>query len=140
MSRQRHPSVTFEALSDDVLEAIRAGCSAADAAFDAGCSARTIERWVARGRSAPDGPYGEFAAAVDELRAERALPTPAEREAMDAEELLRVASGIARRGNVQALRLVWEILRARKARGQAEPDTLAALDELAARRGRRAGP
>jgi hypothetical protein len=52
---------------------MRAGASVADAARHAGCSSRTVERWLARGRENPSSGYADYAAAVDALRAARAI-------------------------------------------------------------------
>lgn len=67
---------TFETCSESVMEALVAGVSGEDAARQQGITARTVERWLARGREDPDSKYGPFAEAVDRARAERELRHP----------------------------------------------------------------
>ena len=136
MTRQRHiPSEAFQRTSGEILQAVEAGVSLADAAREAGIAARTAERWLARGREDQAGPYGEFAAAVDHAREERALAVDTSR--LSAAEVEELASAAARKGSVPAMRLMWQIIQSRdKAPVQADP--LDELDELAARRERSA--
>ena len=82
---------TFEAQNGPILKTLLTGASVADAAAQHGVSERTIERWLARGREEPDGPYGDFAAAVDKQRDRAALP-PRDGLPLDREELLLILS------------------------------------------------
>jgi transposase-like protein len=125
---------TFEKCSERVLEALVAGVSVADAARQHRIASRTIDRWLARGREDPDSKYGPFAEAVDKARAERELPPAGQRPA-DPAELRLLISKAARNGNVQAMRLLWEIL-GNEAGGEAPPGDI--LDELEAKRRSRA--
>jgi len=59
-----------------VLVSLLAGVSAADAAVEHGVTERTIARWLQRGREHPDGPYGDFAHAVDAARAAAVADEP----------------------------------------------------------------
>lgn len=122
-------SETFNRHSERVLEALLAGASIEDAARTADNSARTVKRWLARGRSEPDGPYGAFAEAVDS-RCER---EPRAGGVPDREETLQLLSAAARRGSVPAMR---ELMRYHE-RAASEPTApLHYLDEVAARRDR----
>lgn len=133
----------FERASRPVLEAIVAGASTAEAARKHGVGVRTVERWIARGREEPDSIYAPFAVAVDACRAARALPAADVLAAMDEAELALIVSEKARAGNVQAMRLRWEQLRAEPIADPVpmteEEKILAEMDELAARRRRRGG-
>jgi hypothetical protein len=126
---------TFENCSESVLDALVAGVSGEDAARQNGISSRTIERWLARGRQDPDSKYGPFAEAVDNARAKRELPPAGERPA-DPSELKLLISKAARKGNVQAMRLLWEVHQAEDGQGDNRGDI---LDELEARREGRRG-
>jgi hypothetical protein len=95
----------------------------------------TVRGWLKRGRREQSGPYFEFALAVD-LARERCRLEAA--EPMDQQGLLEVTSQAARTGSVQAMKLLWEMLRAGPGRGEEPADPLDELDELAARRAARA--
>ena len=119
-----------------LLERFAAGCSVPDAARATGLNDQTLKHWLKRGRQETTGPDLEVARAVDEARAAaKARPEP-----MDEDELARVVSGAARKGNTQAMKLRWEMLRASTLPdAEEEPaDPLDRLDELAARRAVRA--
>lgn len=117
-----------------LLERFAAGCSLPDAGHDVGVSEKTLKHWLTRGRKDGSGEYAEFAAAVDAARADvAARPAP-----MDEAELAHVVSAAARKGNTQAMKLRWEMLRSVVQEDVAEADPLAALDELASRRAVRA--
>lgn len=77
------------------------------------------------------GPYGPFAERVDTLRADRDFA--ADTATMDAGELEAVATAAARAGSVPAMRLMRSIIENRQS-ASAPADSLAPLDELAARR------
>lgn len=103
------PSEIFERRGDLVKAALVAGLSIDDAAREHHVSPRTINRWLARGRSDPDGPYGAFARAVDTARADRALP-PMDERPLDAAELRVLVARAARKGNVRAMELAAKLL------------------------------
>jgi transposase-like protein len=130
------PDNTFEKCSEGVLEALVAGVSVADTARQHGIASRTIDRWLARGRRDPESKYGPFAEAVDRARADRELPPPGERPA-DPAELRLLISKAARKGNVQAMRLLWEVLGSEDGQDHARGDI---LDELGGGSARRATP
>lgn len=99
----------FEQHSDRVLDLIRDGASIPDAARECGIGAPTVKGWLARGRDDTRSKYGGFAAAVDGALTERKLPANTDRPA-DRDELLLLASRAARAGNVQAMRLLGELI------------------------------
>jgi hypothetical protein len=99
----------FKAHGEAVLEDLVAGLTEEEAAQKRDIAPRTIRYWLQRGRKAPYGPYGEFAKAVHTARRERRLP-PGDELPLDRDELLLVVSRSARKGNVQAQRLMWEII------------------------------
>lgn len=107
--------------------------SFAEAAEAAEVRLGTAQGWRARGKREAEGPYAEFTAAV-----ERALVRETV-EAMSPEEHRQKVSEVARRGNVQALKLYWEMIRADQepAESEAPADPLDDLDELVARRAAR---
>jgi transposase-like protein len=115
-----------------VREALVAGVSIADAAREHGVSPGTVKGWLRRGRDDPGSRYGPFARTVDEAMTERSLPPECDLPADEA-ELRLLASRAARNGNVQAMRLLFEMLRA-ASEPAGENDPLAELDELARRR------
>jgi len=115
----------FNTRSTEVLAALRAGVSIADAARANEVTPRTIFNWIRRGREAPDGRYGGFAAAVEEIRKSR-QPF---REPLGEAELRVVVSERARRGDVGAMRLSWKILK-----GRPTSQSIPGVDELARRR------
>jgi transposase-like protein len=123
-------SKTFEECGAAVLESIRSGASIDDAARHGGCSARTVKRWLARGRDEPSvPPFGHFAASVDAARGEQGLPSAAEEEVMGLAELKRVATIAARRGSVPAMRLIASLIT-----DVPDPDSPDSVDRLKARR------
>lgn len=103
-----------------------------DACREVGVQPKTVRNWLAQGRGG-DERYAEFAAAFDASKEEIE-----QREApMDREELLLAVSKAARKGSVQAMKLMEEMLR----RGNDDPneeqdgfEELDAEDELAAKR------
>jgi hypothetical protein len=125
---------SFEGCSESVLEALVAGVSGEDAARQHDISPRTIERLLSRGRQDPVSKYGPFSEAVDRARAHRELPPPGERPA-DPSELKILISEAARKGNVQAMRLLWEVLGSEGGQDRNQGDS---LDELEAKRRSRA--
>jgi transposase len=127
------PSQAFAEHGGAVLATLLAGVSAADAAEKHGITERTIARWLQRGREHSDGPYGDFAKAVDAARAD-VHHGGHESKPMDEAELVRVVSERARQGSVQAMKLRWDMLRGREAR---PAQTGGILDELEQRRAQR---
>jgi hypothetical protein len=93
-----------------------------------------VKGWLTRGRREAEGEYARFASDVDRAReeTERASRVPM----TEAEHRLAV-SELGRAGSVSALKLYWEILLEDCKRGgktKPKSDSLAAVDELAARR------
>lgn len=120
---------------EGVIDRVRIGVSQADAARAVGVSEKTVKHWLTRGRKEDAGQYAEFADAVAEARAEAAERV----EPMDRDELARVVAQAARGGSVQAMKLQWEMLRAKPPDEESEPaDGFEALDELEERRQRQA--
>jgi transposase-like protein len=99
----------FEQHSDAVLQALKDGASIPDAARLVDIGDSTIKGWLRRGRDDPKSKYGGFAASVDAAFSDRKLPPNGELPA-DRDELLVLASRAARSGNVQAMRLLGELL------------------------------
>jgi hypothetical protein len=117
----------FERLNAAVLASLLAGVSVADAAVEHGVAARTIERWLAKGRENPDSKYGPFARAVDEQRAEREVPTGA----MDGAEFRQAIDTAVRKGSIPAMRLWAELYLGEE---QEEPPDTSKIASLAERR------
>lgn len=124
--RHRQGAVMADYATDApaILTDLIAGLSVSDAASKHGIAARTIERWIARGRSDPESRYGVFATQVDRVRAERALPL---RPPMGEAEFHLLVAKAARLGNVEALRLMWRMLR-REAGGRPRNDPISRRD------------
>jgi hypothetical protein len=118
-----------------LLARLELGVPFADAALAAGVRPETARSWLTRGRREGDGPYGEFAQAVDEAReVAGSRPVP-----MDEVKLAEVVSGLARTGSVQAAKLRWQMLRAERT-GPLEGDVMDHLDELGRLSGLRGRP
>lgn len=115
----------FERLNQAVLESLLAGVSVADAAVEHGVAARTIERWLSKGRENPDGKYGAFAAAVDEQRAEREVPTGA----MTGAEFRQSIDNAVRKGSIPAMRLWSELYLGEEREEPADTSKIASLAE-----------
>lgn len=131
------PSKFTPEIRGALIERFAAGCSIPDAASAVGVNEKTVKQWLTRGRKEDAGEYAEFAAEADEVR-EKAKERIA--QPMDEDELARVVSDCARRGNTTAMKLRWDMLTAKKEPPEQEKpaDPLANLDELAARRAARA--
>ena len=116
-----------------IVERFAAGLTLPDTALAVGINPTTLKGWLKKGRQQDKGPYADFAAAVDEAKREaKARPEP-----MDEDELLRVVSESARKGNTQAMKLRWEMIcadRSANEEPEAPADPVAAVDELALRR------
>lgn len=114
-----------------LIERFAAGCTIRDAAKASEISEKTLKTWLAQGRRDTEGPFAEFVEAVEAARQE-AHDRP---EPMDADELARVVSHSARKGNTSAMKLRWEMILAdRRPTEEEAEDPLADIDELAARR------
>lgn len=115
-----------------LLERFAAGVSLADAARTLDLREPTVKGWLTRGRRESTGLYAEFVQAVEIAREEaRNRPEP-----MDEDELRRVVSETARKGSVQAMKLMWEMILADRQsseneKPQPEQGSVEALDELA---------
>lgn len=123
---------SFPTSSPDVLEAIEAGASVADAALQAGISARTVHSWIARGRAESQGAHHDFAEAVD--TAWRARELPSSSGPLSEREHRLLVSTAARAGSVAAMRLYWEVIKADRKSREPAPGPLDQVDELARRR------
>ena len=99
---------TFKGNADQVATAIAAGASIADAAREAGIAARTVERWLARGRDG-DPDYSAFAVRVDLARRRQSLD-PSGEQPLSRSELQSLINRAARAGRVDALRIVFNRL------------------------------
>jgi transposase len=120
-----------------IVELVFDGLSTSDAARAAGVNVKTVKNWLTRGRREGDGPYSDFADAI-----ERAREESAEREQpMDEDELRIVVSRAAKKGSVAAQKLYWEMLRSKKDPGGEKPadpfEELDGDDELAKARAKR---
>lgn len=132
-------------LAGSLAARLAVGVSIADAARVAGVHPKTLGRWLARGRREDVGPYRSLVVAVEEasrVREEEALARAGE-ELTEAEARV-LLSRLARGGSVPALRLYVErFLRAteplEQPRESEAASILSAMDELAAKRAKRAG-
>lgn len=84
----------------------------ADACAALGIPEPTVKTWLRRGRREPETAYGEFAQAVDAVRAAIAESPPGTYE-----ELRAAVHEAARAGSVRAMRLWWRMLRDERRRG-----------------------
>ena len=114
-----------------LIERTAAGVSLRDACRALGLREKTVAGWLARGRREDSGDYTDFAAAIDQARDDvRSRPEP-----MDASELARVVSEMARNGSVAAAKLRWEMLcREENPEEPADLAPVSKIDELARRR------
>lgn len=126
-------------ITEGIIELVGDGLTLKDAALAVEVREKTVRNWLAKGRSEDDGPHAAFAEAIAEAQQE----AESQEEPMDREELLLVVSKAARKGSVQAMKLMEEMLRANKDPGDEKPqdpfDALDAEDELARQRKRKAG-
>lgn len=95
-----------------LLDRIERGASIPDAAAAEALHESTLKGWLARGREESEGDYAEFAEGIEAARS--AYREQLERP-MDREELEREVWKAVRAGSVAAMKLAWEILKARKA-------------------------
>src|SRR6266516_2395528 len=90
-----------------LIERTSAGVSLPDACRALDLRLATVKGWLTRGRREQQGPFADFADAVEAAREEaRSRPEP-----MDEDELALVVSGMARAGSVQAAKLRWDMLK-----------------------------
>jgi len=124
-------------ICEGLVELVIDGLTIKDAARAMEVREKTVRNWLAKGRSEEGGPYAAFAEAIDEAQQEAEV----REEPMDRDELLLVVSKAARKGSVQAMKLMEEMLRANKDPGDAKPkdafEELDAEDELAKAREKR---
>lgn len=90
-----------------IAELIFDGLSLKDAAREAKVSEKTVKNWLTRGRKEGEGPYADFAVAIEQAREEAA----SREQPMTEEELRLVVSRAAKGGSVQAQKLYWEMLK-----------------------------
>lgn len=107
-----------------ITASLRAGGSFAGACREVGLRQKTAEGWLTRGRREDEGPYAEFAAAVDEAR------EVVERASLSREDFEWHLAKAVRAGSVQAMKL-WAELNVKKGGDSGEPDL---FDDLAAAR------
>jgi hypothetical protein len=116
-------------LSGQLVGLIMVGASLPEACRQLGIPEPTVKGWLARGRKESGTTYAEFARAVEDARA-----TVAQAE-LTWPEFMGCLAVSVRKGSVQAMKLWWEIHRAREA-DEPEYDPLEEFDELATRRSR----
>ena len=126
----------FTERSQAVLEALLNGASIGDAATHAGVAASTISNWLKAGRREPASQHGPFAQAVDASRSARKLPPRDELDELTEEEARLLLTKLARRGNIQAVKLYLD--RFLRPEAEAMPSEASAvlvrMDDLARRR------
>lgn len=94
-----------------LIERTAAGVSLPDACRALDLREGTVKGWLTRGRREGDGDYAEFVAAIEQARQEAAdRPGP-----MTRDELRLEVSRAARNGSVQAMKLMYELIRADEA-------------------------
>jgi hypothetical protein len=103
---------------EGLVELVTDGLTIKDAALAMEVREKTVRNWLAKGRSEDDGPHAAFAEAIEEAQQEAEV----REEPMDRDELLLVVSKAARKGSVQAMKLMEEMLRANKDPGKKKPE------------------
>ncbi|HUB99109.1 MAG TPA: transposase [Solirubrobacterales bacterium] len=127
-------------ITEGLIELVTDGLTIKDAALAMEVREKTVRNWLAKGRGEEDGPHAAFAEAIEEAQQE----SQSKEEPMDRDELLLVVSKAARKGSVQAMKLMEEMLRAKPDDPGEKPedpfDTLDSEteDELAAARAKKA--
>lgn len=126
----------FERDHERLLGLLRDGLALVDAAREADVAQRTAERWLTKGRRDPEGKYGQFAAQVDALRADRQI---SDGQPMDEEEFKACVAAAARKGSVPAMKIAWQILLDERLAGNQPSagrldEPLAGIDEVARQR------
>jgi len=121
-----------DALVGRLVGSIRAGMTIAEAARDVDVPEPTVKRWLVRGRKEEGSVYARLAGDVDAFRAEV-------KEPLGRDDLVPMLEVAARRGSVQAIKLLlerpWEKKSADKPEKPVEPkDPFANTDQLAERR------
>lgn len=124
-------------ITEGIIDLVSDGLTIKDAALAMEVREKTVRNWLAKGRNEDNGDYSRFAQLVEEAQGE----AEAQEEPMDRDELMLVVSKAARKGSVQAMKLMEEMLR----RGNDDDsetedpfDALDAEDELAQRRSKKA--
>ncbi len=116
-----------------VIERFAIGMNLREISHAVELNEQTLRGWLTRGRKEEAGDYADFAAAVDNAKAEAA----ARPEPLTEDEHRRLVAEACRKGSVSAMKLAWEmILDDRKpSEDEQEPvSPLAGVDELAQRR------
>ena len=114
----------FNKVWNGFLELIGDGLSFKDACRECEVQEKTVRNWLSKGR-AGDERYVEFATIFEATKEE----VEQRKEPMDREELLLVVSEAARKGSVQAMKLMEEMLRAKPDDpGEKPVDAFDALD------------
>lgn len=119
-------SPAFEAAREGLLASVRAGLTVDEAARLAGVRVNTVRSWLSRGRKAPEGPYGRFAAEIDASRELKRLP--ARSELLTRDELEGLLAEKVRAGSVPAMRLWVDLHRAEFEQGEKVDDPFAEFD------------
>lgn len=135
-------------IQDKLVRFAEIGVGIRDAAREIGVAEKTVKRWLLNGKRDPDNPenpYADFYKRIEEARAK--FEGDGLTEEMSPEELLRVTSRAARKGSVQAQKLLWEMMGRPRFdgspdepsgdEGDRDEDQMKGLDELAARRAAR---
>lgn len=104
-------SSVFQEAQEGLVAAVSAGASVDDAARSHGVPVGTVRSWLARGRKAPDGPYGGFASRVDAARRLQRLPAPQEVAGLTPGEFEELLAEKVRSGSVPAMRLWLDLHR-----------------------------
>lgn len=113
-------------ICEGLVELVTDGLTIKDAALAMEVREKTVRNWLAKGRSEEDGPHAAFAEAIEEAQQEAEVRA----EPMDRDELLLVVSKAARKGSVQAMKLMGEMLHANKDPASKKPkDAFEKLDE-----------
>lgn len=114
-------------MTEGIIELVTDGLTIKDAALAMEVREKTVRNWLAKGRSEEDGPYAAFAESIEEAQQE----AESTEEPMDRDELMIVVSKAARKGSVQAMKLMEEMLRrgANDDSDQKPSDPFEALDD-----------
>jgi len=113
----------------EIYDRLARGMSLAETSQEVGVSLKTVKSWLTRGRRGEDD-FREFALVADRLR-EVELPE----DRLDLDGLIDATSRSARRGSVQAQKLLFTMLTARNDDGDESPEgPLDEIDEIARKR------
>lgn len=120
-----------------VVAGVAGGLSLAEACASSDLREPTVKGWLARGRKEAEGAYADFARAVDEARSARKMPSQDELDELTEAEARLLLTRLARKGNVQAIKLFLDrflVPAAAEAPAGEAAVLLAEMDELAAKR------